>query len=287
ACVLRLSTSVLSDGSSAASPAGASDMTKSPPAWGSPAGCAAEPAAEAALSGAAPEVFASLVGAAPVAWADEPTVDSGSPRSLPSGAKRLRSMTRNPVAGSDSSAGADPPLPRFVSASLIASSRGALPRRCRSDSGRHARHGAQPGDAVLGRWVRAEEAREAHSGQRVHDEEVSGRGARVQRKSLVRGLELLERRREGERVADGARARLVRRVLAAARDRELDERRGERREDHHGEELEPAAAVALVALHAAEDHRPASHRGEHHDGAGERRRDRRREEVAVLDVREL
>src|SRR2546430_12738012 len=91
----------------------------------------------------------------------------------------------------------------------------------------------QARDPLVDRRVRAEHPDEGAGGERVHDEQALGRGTAERKGSpLVRHLELLERRGEGERLSDRLRGAVVRLVLAAPGDRELDEDRCDVRENH-------------------------------------------------------
>src|SRR5690606_38953701 len=83
----------------------------------------------------------------------------------------------------------------------------------------------EPGDALLGGRVRAEEAEQAEvalSGERVHDGELRGRRVDRHGDAVCVGLEALERAREGERLAGDERGGAVRLELVLAADRELD-----------------------------------------------------------------
>ena len=72
--------------------------------------------------------------------------------------------------------------------------------------------------------------------------------------------------------------------LARPRNRRLNQHRRDRRQDHRRQQRDRVAAVAIVAAAAAEEHREAR---DHHDRRGERRRDRARQDVAVLHVRQF
>src|SRR2546425_262966 len=90
----------------------------------------------------------------------------------------------------------------------------------------------EPPDPLVDRWVGREEAPEPARSERVHDPQARGRrGPEVHRVLAVPVLELLERVREGVRGAEGPRPDVVRLVLPAPGDRELDQEDGDRDED--------------------------------------------------------
>ena len=147
---------------------------------------------------------------------------------------------------------------------------------------------AQAGDAVRRRRVRREQVRHGPAAQRVDD--VGRRLGRVdvRRDALGTGLELLER--PGQRLAGAQQpgGRRVRLVLAAAADRRLDQRRGDRAPGS-------ASAAPTNGLLSPSSERPPppkisaqrAMRGDERDAHGDRRGDRADEDVAVAHVGEL
>src|SRR5690348_7963901 len=74
--------------------------------------------------------------------------------------------------------------------------------------------------------------------------------------------------------------------FTASRNSQLNQRRRQRSDNHHDQEFKTASPlVAISPVHAAEHGAPPRHLAEHHDGAGEGRRDRGDENVAMQDVR--
>ena len=117
--------------------------------------------------------------------------------------------------------------------------------------------------------------------RRVRD---AGRDLRVQ-------LEPLERERHALGVARDLGRGGVGQVLAPSRERELQQRRGDRREDrgreHADQDERVAAAVAAVAARAAEERQPQDEVGDERDHADEHRGEAHQAHVAVADVRDL
>ena len=166
-------------------------------------------------------------------------------------------------------------------------------RRTRRTGGRQpptvARHLLQPVDPLRHRRVGGEQPAHLVAGpERVRDHHVRLRGdlrLRRQRRGLHAALQLAQRRRQRQRVTGEFGAGLVGLVLPRARDRQLDHGRRDRTRA-----ARPAAAPAGSALpsprppnieaNIAMLARPEIDRGH-------RTRDRRDQDVAVVDVREL
>src|SRR6185436_6222556 len=109
--------------------------------------------------------------------------------------------------------------------------------------------------------------------QRVGDIEGCGRLVRDLERLLV-CRDLAERRCEAWRVTGQKRAGRVREVLALARDRELDERRDDRREhrERDRDDRDDGAATAAVAIAASTlcpEERAPHHIGEERDRSDE------------------
>ena len=108
-----------------------------------------------------------------------------------------------------------------------------------------------------------------------------------QRAHAGRHLELLERAGERLGIADDARAGIVGAVLARARDRQLNQRGGDRRQDDQQQLAERVAVAVVAATHAAEDHGPLRGVRQQGDGTSDRGGDARDQNVVVADVAEL
>ena len=121
--------------------------------------------------------------------------------------------------------------------------------------------------------------------ERIDDVERLGRRVDLHRQRLPAPLELLQRL--GERLARSEHPRRgrVREVLALPRDGELEQRRRDRGDDDHQQAADRAERVVVVV--AAEEAHEEEDVRDRRDRAGDHRRDRRDEDVAVLDVREL
>ena len=132
--------------------------------------------------------------------------------------------------------------------------------------------------------MRAEQAHQPGDREGLDDEHVRGCRIGVERHGLRPGLDLSERAHQAERRAGDRRAAGVGVVFARARNRGLDQHRGHRRQNHHRDQRHRIRALAIVVAAASEEHRES---GEHHNRAGERRRDRADQDVAVLDVRQF
>ena len=100
-------------------------------------------------------------------------------------------------------------------------------------------------------------------------------------------LDLLECRGKIVRIAADLRAALVRAILARTRDRHLDERRCNRRNDCRRDEADDAAAVIVTRAASAEDRRPLGNVCSVGNNGRHRRRNGRDQNIAVLHVREL
>ena len=125
--------------------------------------------------------------------------------------------------------------------------------------------------------------------QRVLDEHVRDRARRV--RGLLRvELELPQREREALAVAGDLRRRRVGQVLAPARDRELDQDAGDRRDEQRGEaerERDRARRCRSAPPAAAEERDPQQEVRDERDHADEHGDQRHQADVAVADVREL
>ena len=100
------------------------------------------------------------------------------------------------------------------------------------------RHRLQARDALLHRRMGREQAAHAAGRQRIVDIEMRGRRIGLGRRvgDRLRALvQALQRRGEPQRIAGDLRARPVGLVLAAAADRHLHQRGGERRQDHRAD----------------------------------------------------
>ena len=124
------------------------------------------------------------------------------------------------------------------------------------------------------------------SGLTMNSGAVAGlRSARHQRRASRRAFDLGKRGGEPQRVAAKLGAAAVGGIFARAADRHLDQHGGERRGDRGKEHADEAERiVAVAAPHSSEEEGEV---GEHGDGAGDRRRDRHRQRVAVPDMRQL
>src|SRR6266542_1304363 len=149
-------------------------------------------------------------------------------------------------------------------------------------------HRAQAADALFDRRVCAEQVAERHALERIDDEQRRDGWIDLQRAHTRGHLELLQCAGQRIRIAVDARARLVRAVLTRARDGEVNDRRGDRRENDHEQGGERVHAIVIVrATEAAEDERPLRHVGEQRDRTGDGRRDARNQDVVVADMPEL
>ena len=143
--------------------------------------------------------------------------------------------------------------------------------------------------ASVGGWLLKSDIRPGAS-ERLDDEHVRRRRVGVERNPLRHGVDLLQRLGQPVRVAGDLRAAGVRRELARARNRHLDEHRGQRRQDDRREQRDrvvPAIAALAAPAVPAEDGGVLRHAREHHDRRGERRGDGADEDVAMLHVRQL
>ena len=120
--------------------------------------------------------------------------------------------------------------------------------------------------------------------ERIDDEHVRRRWRRVLHDVAVLGIvvELFERFRKVARIAAKAAAAFVGRIFAAARNRHLNQARRNRRQENREQAAEPAAVIIVAA--SAEEER---HLRRPRDDARDGRRDARRQDVAVLHMREL
>src|SRR6266481_6813099 len=114
-------------------------------------------------------------------------------------------------------------------------------------------------NSLVNRWMRRKQARESGRTQRIYDKQMRRRRARFERHPLVRGLELAQRTREIERVVREFRAASIGLVFARARDRQLDKRRRDRREDPA--DYQPLESAFVVVAAPDSEHRtPSNHR---------------------------
>ena len=145
---------------------------------------------------------------------------------------------------------------------------------------------AGSGDAVGGGGVGGEElGHEVAHAAGTHDEKVRGAGGGGHWDALGPGVEFLEAVDQGVRTADVFGGGGVGGVFARTGDGHLDEGGGQGGEDDHGEFGEDVAvSVVVAAAHAAEDHAPLGHTGEHGDSAGKGCGDGAGEDVAVEHV---
>ena len=93
------------------------------------------------------------------------------------------------------------------------------------------RHLFEPANSLFDWRMSREQPRESLRAQRIDDKQMRRRRARIQRHPLIGGLELAQCVREIERIVREAGAAGVGLVFASARNRELDQRRRDRRED--------------------------------------------------------
>ena len=110
-------------------------------------------------------------------------------------------------------------------------------------------HLLQPGDPLGHRRVGREQVGDPARAERVRDHQVRGggdRALRVERHRLGAHLDLAQRAGQRERVLGQPGTGLVGLVLAAAADRELDQRGRDRAEDQHEQRAEDARAVLVV-----------------------------------------
>src|SRR5680860_876492 len=142
-------------------------------------------------------------------------------------------------------------------------------------------HLAQALDPLLDRRVGGEEAGDALALEGLDD--VERLGCLVDLHWDVRRPLLEAQQGAGQRlgVAADRRAAGVGRVLALARDRELDDARGDRRQQDHRQRGDQAERRVVVVAE------PEHHVGEVGDRGADRRGDRLDQDVAVLDVRQL
>ena len=99
-------------------------------------------------------------------------------------------------------------------------------------------------DSFLDGRVGAEESDERSTTEWVHDEEALGcRAPERDRAPTIRDLELLQGRREGQGLTDRFGPAVVRLILAAAGDRQLDQERRDRGEDHADERNQDCGTV--------------------------------------------
>ena len=148
----------------------------------------------------------------------------------------------------------------------------------------------EPGDALLHGRVRREEPHDAGRGvspaEGIDDEHVRlGRAHAGRHRDLLRGgVQLAQGARECVRIRREQRPRLVGLELPGPRDRHLNDRGRERREDPRQEQPDGAERAVVVVIAAAEEQDEArQERDAHPDG----RRDGGDQDVAVGDMREL
>ena len=145
--------------------------------------------------------------------------------------------------------------------------------------------GLQPRDPLFDRRVRAENPHERPTPERVHDEEALGRRtAERDGPAPVCHFELLERAREGERLTNRLRPGVVRLVLTASGDGELDEERGDRGKDHTDEGDEDGDSVRIAIPRTSEHHVPTEPAGHEGNRSGQGCGDGHHEDIAVSDV---
>ena len=139
--------------------------------------------------------------------------------------------------------------------------------------------------------MRGEQIAEAHASEKgLNNEEVRGRWRCHQRLAPRVSFNLGQRARQCVWIAGPVRSGIVGSVFARTRNGELNQHRGEWRENNHGDGRDASASAALFAVasaHAAEDHSPLGNVGQESDCPRERGRDRTDQDVAIADVAEF
>src|SRR5437879_1343919 len=143
----------------------------------------------------------------------------------------------------------------------------------------------EPRYTLLDRRVRTEHSNERSPPERIDDEQALGRRAPERNRSApVLDFEFLQSRREGQWLADGLRPAVVRFVLPAPGDRELDEERGNRGDEHPDEGEDHCEAVAVPVARPSEEGVVPEHPGHDRERARDRGRRGHDQDVAVPDV---
>ena len=134
----------------------------------------------------------------------------------------------------------------------------------------------------------AEKIEHRPSPERVDNKEVRrGRAAALHGDLPYAALQAAERACKRQGFSAELRARIVCGIFARARNRHLDDHRGNGRQNRHGEHDKNIAPVIFIPWSAPEHRAPLNHIRDKRYGTGNGRRDRADEYIPVPDMRKF